>query len=126
VVRVFKEIPFSREGTLVVKEFVYQLTNQIVMQGLNQDEQRIMVLISRVVRVATTWLKQHKALHLDEDFSTIVQTLVGRYKDRLKHKKAFQRLNTVRQGDRTVKKFNQEFTTILIDLETRPTEEVLI
>jgi hypothetical protein len=96
VVRVFKGIPFSREGTPVVEEFVYQLTNQIVMQGLNQDEQRIMVLISGVVGAVATWLRQHRVLHSNKDFSTIVQALVGRYKDRLKHEKAFQRLNTVR------------------------------
>jgi hypothetical protein len=65
-------------------------------------------------------------LHPNKDFSAIVQVLAERYKDRLKYEKAFQRLNTVRQRDRTVREFNQEFIVILIDLEPRPTEEVLI
>jgi hypothetical protein len=65
-------------------------------------------------------------MYPNEDFLVIVQALVGRYKDRLKYEKAFQRLNTVRQGDRTVRKINQEFTVILIDLKTRLVEEALI
>jgi hypothetical protein len=65
-------------------------------------------------------------LHPNKDFSVIVQVLVRRYKDRLKHEKAFQRLNTVRQGDRTVKELNQKFTAILIDLEPRSIETALI
>jgi hypothetical protein len=49
-----QEIPFSREEIPVVEDFVYQLMNQIVIQGLNQDEQKIIVLISRMVGAVTT------------------------------------------------------------------------
>jgi hypothetical protein len=41
-----------------VEEFVYQLTNQIVMQGIVEDDQRIMVLISGVEGTAATWIRQ--------------------------------------------------------------------
>jgi hypothetical protein len=54
VVKTFKRLPFSGEGVPVIEEFIYQLTNQIVMQEITKDEQRMMVLISRVTRVVKT------------------------------------------------------------------------
>jgi hypothetical protein len=54
VVRTFKGPLFLGKGVPVIEEFIYQLTNQIVMQGITEDEQRIMVLISRVTGVAGT------------------------------------------------------------------------
>jgi hypothetical protein len=113
VVRTFKKLPFSGEGVLVIEEFIYQLTNQIVMQGITEDEQRMMVLISRVTGVAGTWLRQRRTTHPNEDFS-------------MKHERVFQKLNMMRQEKKTVREFNQEFTNVLMDLDPRPTEEMLI
>jgi hypothetical protein len=56
----------------------------------------------------------------------IIRALGDRYKDRLKHERVFQRLNTMRQEKKTVRKFNQKFTNVLIDLDPRPTKEMLI
>jgi hypothetical protein len=56
----------------------------------------------------------------------VIRVLEDRYKDRLKHKRAFQKLNTIRQEKKTVREFNQEFIDILIDLDLRPTKEMLI
>jgi hypothetical protein len=38
VVRIFKRPPFSGEEVPVIEEFIYQLTNQIVMQEIAEDE----------------------------------------------------------------------------------------
>jgi hypothetical protein len=38
VVRTFKGPPFSGEGVPVIEEFIYQLTNQIVMQGITEEK----------------------------------------------------------------------------------------
>jgi hypothetical protein len=89
VVRTFKEPPFSGEGVLVIEEFIYQLTNQIVMQGIAEDEQRIMVLISRVTGAAEIWLRQRRTVYPGKDFSMVIRALGDRYKDRLKHERAF-------------------------------------
>jgi hypothetical protein len=56
----------------------------------------------------------------------VIKALGDRYKDRLKHERVFQKLNTMRQKKKTVREFNQEFTNVLIDLDLRPTEEMLI
>jgi Ty3 transposon capsid-like protein len=126
VVRTFKRLPFSREGVPVIEEFIYQLTNQIVMQGITEDEQRMMVLISRVTGIAGTWFRQRRTVHPNEDFSMVIRALRDKYKNRLKHEKAFQKLNMMRQEKKTVRKFNQEFTNMLIDLDPRSIEEMLI
>jgi Ty3 transposon capsid-like protein/Zinc knuckle len=126
VVRTFKGPPFSGEGVLVIEEFIYQLTNQIVMQGIAEDEQRMMVLISRVTGAAKTWLRQKRTVYPDEDFSIVIRVLGDRYKDRLKYERVFQKLNTIRQEKKTVREFNQEFTNVLMDLDPRPLEEMLI
>jgi hypothetical protein len=89
VVRTFKEIPFSRKRVLVVEEFIYQLTNQIVMQGINVDEQRMMVLIFRIVEVTGILLRQRRTTHPTENFSMVIRALGDRYKDRLKHERVF-------------------------------------
>jgi hypothetical protein len=48
-----------------------------------------MVLIYGVVGAAGTWLRQRRTTHSIEDFSTVIRVLEDRYKDRLKHKRAF-------------------------------------
>jgi Ty3 transposon capsid-like protein len=106
VVRTFKGSPFSGEEVPVIEEFIYQLTNQIVMQGITEDEQRMMVLISRVTGAAETWLRQKRTTYPNEDFSMVIRALGDRYKDRLKHERAFQKLNTMRQEKKTVREFN--------------------
>jgi Ty3 transposon capsid-like protein len=110
----------------VIEEFIYQLTNQIVMQGITEDEQRMMVLISRVTGAAEIWLRQRRTTHPNEDFSMVIRALGARYKDRLKHERVFQKLNTMRQEKKIVREFNQEFTNVLMDLDPRPTKEMLI
>jgi Retrotransposon gag protein len=96
------------------------------MQGIDKDEQRIMVLISGVEGTVSTWIRQRRMLHPNEDISTLVQALVGRFKDRMKHEKVFLRLTTIRQGEKPVREFNQEFRTVLMDLDQRPIEETLV
>jgi hypothetical protein len=56
----------------------------------------------------------------------VIRVLGDRYKDRLKHERMFQKLNTMRQEKKTVRKFNQEFTNVLMDLDPRPSKEILI
>jgi Retrotransposon gag protein len=65
-------------------------------------------------------------LHPDKDFSTLVQALTERFKNRMKHEKAFFRLTTIRQGDKSIREFNQEFRTVLMNLDQRPKEETLM
>jgi Retrotransposon gag protein len=65
-------------------------------------------------------------LHPDEDFSTLVQALTRRFKDRMKHEKVFLRLTTIRQGEKLVREFNQEFRTVFMDLDQRPIEKTLV
>jgi hypothetical protein len=38
----------------VIEEFIYELTNQIVMQGITEDEQRMMMLIFGVTGATET------------------------------------------------------------------------
>jgi hypothetical protein len=57
-VKTFKGIAFTSDGILKVEEFVYQLTNQVVMQGISNDEQRIMVLVSGVTGIVSIWIRQ--------------------------------------------------------------------
>jgi hypothetical protein len=56
----------------------------------------------------------------------VIRVLGDRYKDRLKHERTFQKLNMMRQEKKTVREFNQEFTNVLINLDPRPVEEMLI
>jgi hypothetical protein len=56
----------------------------------------------------------------------VIKILGDRYKDRLKHERAFQKLNMMRQEKKIVKEFNQKFTNVLMDLDPRLTEEMLI
>jgi hypothetical protein len=56
----------------------------------------MMVLISRVTGVAGIWLRQRRITHPNEDFSIVIRALGDRYKDRLKHERAFQKLNMMR------------------------------
>jgi hypothetical protein len=56
----------------------------------------------------------------------VIRVLEDRYKDRLKHERVFQKLNMMRQEKKTVREFNQEFTNVLMDLDPRPTEKMLI
>jgi hypothetical protein len=65
-------------------------------------------------------------LHLDKDFSTLVLELTVRFKDIMKHEKVFLRLTTIRQGEKPVREFNQEFRTVLMNLNQRPKEEILV
>jgi hypothetical protein len=44
----------------------------------------------------------------------------------MKHEKVFLRLMTIRQGEKPVREFNQEFRTVLMDLDQRPIEETLV
>jgi hypothetical protein len=52
--------------------------------------------------------------------------LARRFKDIIKHEKTFLRLTTIRQGDKSVREFNQEFRTVLLDLDQRPKKETLV
>jgi hypothetical protein len=74
-VKTFRGSGFIGEGILEIEEFMYQLMNQIVMQGIDKDKQRIMVLILGVEGTVSIWIRQRRMLHLDEDFSTLMQAL---------------------------------------------------
>jgi hypothetical protein len=44
----------------------------------------------------------------------------------MKHEKVFLRLMTIRQGEKLVREFNQEFRTVLMNLDQRLKEDTLM
>jgi hypothetical protein len=67
-----------------------------------------------------------KNVALRQRLSTLVQVLVRRFKDIIKHERVFLRLTTIKQADRSIREYNQEFRTVLIDLNQRLIEKTLV